>query len=367
LAHIKNIYIGYISSPLIAPFVTALRRVEEAKDLVVVLESNTGERSYGSATAVKEVTGEDLTTIKDAIQHQLAPKLLEACNKNLLPPDQISNLIQKAMVGNSSAKCALEIAYYDLFARENQKSLIELLSTNKKDFETCYTVSLNSPETMLKQSINAVNQGFNDLKLKLGHKSIEQDIDAFNLLNDSTPANIKFRLDANQAWTFSSASTFLSNVDISSITMLEQPVDKEDLDGLRKIKELNKVKVFADESAFNYNQLEDLISKRRCDGVVIKLLKTSGFSEAIKMANLCLDNDLEVMVSSMLETKLGVYSSLVFAGSIKQDCLIDLDAAFLQQKNPFDGGFTQKGPYIKLNFNRLEIYDKLDQLSRLDL
>ena len=81
---------------------------------------------------------------------------------------------------------------------------------------------------------------------------------------------------------------------------------------------------------------------------MIKLLKTGGFKEAFQMAEICEKNNVSVLVSSMLETKLGVYASLLFAASLKTPPLLDLDAAYLAKGDVFKGGFTQDAETIYL-------------------
>ena len=314
---IKKVYAAYIEIPLKNPFVTALRKVTKAKDLVLVLESTCGKKGYGSATATKKITGEDLETIKSCLKHQLLPCVLEKTFKSMPDPKVLSDFIHAAVDGMSSAKCLIEVAYCDLYAKIYGKTLTQFFKTNRTKFTTSYTISLDDPEKMALQARQAIDCGFKSLKIKLGHKNIAEDIKAFSLINDSTGKDIRFKIDANQAWTSSNAQIF-DEIDMSKVVLLEQPLEKNNFDGIRKLKKATTIPIFADESAFNSKELKKLIESSCCDGVVIKLLKTGGFYEAIRMIDLA-KKFQKIMVSSMLETKLGVYHALIVAAGLTPD------------------------------------------------
>lgn len=365
-SNIKKVYAAYIEIPLKNPFVTALRKVTKAKDLVLVLESTCGKKGYGSATATKKITGEDLETIKSCLKHQLLPCVLEKTFKFMPDPKVLSDFIHAAVDGMSSAKCLIEVAYCDLYAKIHGKTLSQFFKTNRTEFTTSYTISLDNPEKMALQARQAIDCDFKSLKIKLGHKNIAEDIKAFSLINNSTGKDIRFKIDANQAWTSSNAIDFLDEIDKSKVVLLEQPLEKNNFDGIRKLKMATTIPIFADESAFNSKELKKLIESSCCDGVVIKLLKTGGFYEAIRMIDLAKKFQKKIMISSMLETKLGVYHALIVAGLTPVDSHIDLDASFLQSKVPFEYGFKQTGPEIAIDNENIDIFEYLEKTGSLE-
>src|SRR5690606_14525743 len=111
---ITDIQFGMLRVPLKTAFKTALRTVEQVEDIVVMVHTDTGHVGYGEAPATAVITGDTHGSIVDAIRHYISPRLIgeEVANLN-----RITRLVQGAMEKNSSAKAAIEIAVYDLWAQ----------------------------------------------------------------------------------------------------------------------------------------------------------------------------------------------------------------------------------------------------------
>ena len=111
---IAKIQLAMLRVPLKTPFKTALRTVNAVEDVVVVVTTDTGEVGYGEAPATAVITGDTHGSIIDAIRNVIGPRLIGQEIANL---NRITGLIQGAMENNFSAKAALEIAIYDLWAQ----------------------------------------------------------------------------------------------------------------------------------------------------------------------------------------------------------------------------------------------------------
>jgi len=117
-----------IKIPLKNPFVTALRRVENIEAIQLEIFSST-HSGIGEAPATKAITGETLETIMITLQTVLLPVLL---NKKFTSLKDMLDLLHGAISKNSSAKACLEIALYNLFAAQNNQTLLEFLGAKKK-------------------------------------------------------------------------------------------------------------------------------------------------------------------------------------------------------------------------------------------
>ena len=157
------------------------------------------------------------------------------------------------------------------------------------------------------------------------------------------------RLDANQGWTAKEAVYAIRNLEDSGVKLelVEQPVRADDLDGMKYITERVHTPIMADESTFGPKEVIELIKMRAADIINIKLMKTGGISNAIKIADIAATYDVECMIGCMLESSISVAAAVHFAVS-KSNVIskIDLDGPSLCQYDPVSSG---------VNFNNAEI------------
>jgi L-alanine-DL-glutamate epimerase-like enolase superfamily enzyme len=120
---------------------------------------------------------------------------------------------------------------------------------------------------------------------------------------------------------------------------VEQPVKAQDLDGLRYVTERVHTPVMADESVFGPAEVIELIRMRAADIINIKLMKTGGLSNAIRIADIAAMHQVECMIGCMLESAVSVAAAVHLAVA-KSDIItkVDLDGPSLSRYNPVDGG-----------------------------
>ena len=162
---ISEIQIGKISIPLKKPFKTALRRVDSAEDIIVKVIADTGETGFGNAPPTAVITGDSQDSVVAAIRDTLGPRMLGMDVENL---EGIMTSLDSGMLHNHSAKAALDIAVHDLFGKRFGLPLHAFLGGFRKEMETDLTISLNGPEEMVRDSLEAVGAGYTAIKLKVG-------------------------------------------------------------------------------------------------------------------------------------------------------------------------------------------------------
>jgi len=124
--------------------------------------------------------------------------------------------------------------------------------------------------------------------------------------------------------------------------MMEQPVHKEDYEGLRYVTQRTSVPIAADESAYSAANVAHLIAMGACNVVNIKLMKC-GFVEALDIAAVCRANHIELMVGAMMESRLATSAAAHFVAGLGGFRYIDLDTPMLLADDPFVGGYEQRG------------------------
>ncbi len=336
---ITDIRFGMLRVPLKTPFKTALRTVELVEDIVVSIHTDTGHVGYGEAPATAVITGDTHGSIVSAINKFIAPRLIGEEIANL---NRITRLIQGALERNTSAKAAVEIAVYDLWAQLYDTPLYKMLGGGEPVITTDITISVDHIDKMVADSLSAVDRGFESLKIKVG-KDIGVDIERVKAIYAAVEGRALLRLDANQGWTAKQAVYAMQSLEDAGVRLelLEQPVKAQDIDGLKYVTDRVHTPVMADESVFGPLEVIDLIRARAADIINIKLMKTGGISNAIRIADIAALYGVECMIGCMLETSISV-AAAVHVAVAKSGVItkVDLDGPSLCAFDPVDGGVT---------------------------
>ncbi len=345
---ITGFELGKLRIPLKMPFKTALRTVDYMEDVVIVLETDTGHKGFGSAPATAVITGETHGSIIEAIRTIILPAIKNEDIQNL---NHVVDLIQGSLYKNFSAKAAVEIAVYDLFAQSLGAPLYKILGGGEPVLSTDLTISVDYIDKMVQDAIDAVDRGFEALKIKVG-KDMRVDIERVKAIYAAVSDRALIRLDANQGWTPKQTVTALRELESSGVEIefIEQPVRGNDIEGMKYVTERVTTSVMADESSFGPREVIDLIQMRGADIINIKLMKTGGISNAIKIADIAALYDVDCMMGCMLETAIGV-SAAAHVAVAKSSSItrVDLDAPLLATINPVVGGVFFDGSEISIS------------------
>lgn len=334
---ITEIRFGMIRVPLKTPFKTALRTVDTVEDIVVSVHTDTGHVGYGEAAATAVITGDTHGSIIEAIRRYIAPRLV---GQEIADLNRITQLIQTALEKNTSAKAAVEIAIYDLWGQLYGAPLYQMLGGGDPVITTDITISVDYIDKMVSDSLSAVERGFESLKIKVG-KDIGVDIERVKAIYAAVEGRALMRLDANQGWTAKQAVFAIRQLEDAGVRLelVEQPVKARDLDGMKYVTERVNTPIMADESVFGPTEVIDLIRMRAADIINIKLMKTGGISNAIRIADIAALYGIECMIGCMIETSISVAAAVhVAVAKASVITKVDLDGPSLCAFNPVDGG-----------------------------
>ncbi len=331
--------------PLTKPFKTALRTVETAEAVVVKVICDNGITGWGEAPPTHVITGDSLNSVEYAVQNIFKPYLL---HKNLLNYEAIFQGLQTILVGNSSAKAAMDMALYDCIAQNCKLPLYQFLGGYRNELETDFTVSVNSPQEMGDDAVEYVKQGFTVLKVKVGKDEASLDFDRIKQIRDKVGYDIKIRLDANQGWNPKESIRVIRKMEDAGldIELVEQPVLAADIEGLKQVTDHVDTPIMADESIFTPLQAMQVLKTRSADLINIKLMKAGGIYQAQIINSLAETCGVECMVGSMIETRLGITAAAHFAASKKNITRFDFDAPLMLAKDIVIGGIIYEGKRI---------------------
>ena len=216
-----------------------------------------------------------------------------------------------------AARNALDCAFWDLAAKSSGSSVAESLGlASDVAFETCFTLSLDTPQAMARAAADATAHKL--LKLKLGGMG---DLDRMAAVRQARP-DARLVADANEAWTEDMVGPYLGGADELGFELIEQPLPAgadHMLEGLDR-----SVPVCADESLHTRAELADIL--HRYDAVNIKLDKAGGLTEALALRDNARGAGLKIMIGSMVATSLAVAPAFLLSDGADW---VDLDGPLL--------------------------------------
>lgn len=344
---ITDIRLGKISVPLRVPFKTSLRTVESVEDIIVEIHTDTGNIGYGEAPPTGVITGDTTGAIIGAIKDHIKKSLI---GKNIEEFEDIMITLNSCVLKNTSAKAAVDIALWDLYGQLYNAPIYKLLGGRRKSITTDITISVNDPEEMVRDSIEAVKRGYDTLKVKVG-KDSKKDIERLDAIRKAIGTDINIRIDANQGWKPKEAVHILRSMEDKglNIEFVEQPVTAHDLDGLKFVKDNIAIPVLADESIFSPVDALKILEMGAADLINIKLMKTGGMYNALKICSIAELYGVECMIGCMLEAKISVNAAVHLACGKGIITKIDLDGPVLCSEDPIIGGSVFKEKQITVS------------------
>ena len=340
---IKNVQIEQINIPLDAPFTIAIGAKYNIENVLITITLENGIEGYGEAAPLEPVNGENQAT---------ALATLMSCKAYLMGKKasdyrQISSHLKSVFWAQATARCAIEMALLDAYTKTLGIPLYQFFGGAESQIETDYTVDIVLPETARKNARKLAQKGFKTLKTKVG-KNLKDDVERVIAIKEGAP-DCRIMLDANQGYTASEAIRFLEMLEKNNIRpeLFEQPVIKHDLQGMKLVKESTSVPIAADESVFTSADAMAVARMGCADLINIKIMK-SGLVEALDIAAIARSANIKLMIGCMLESKLGLGTSVHFAAGLGGFQFIDLDPHIDPEKELFDGGPEFKAPLYQL-------------------
>ena len=256
----------------------------------------------------------------------------------LTEPERYWHYLHHLLPNNPFLVSALDMACWDLFGQMKGKLLHQLWNTEWINTPlTDYTIGIDSIDKMRKKMLE---KPWPIYKIKVG---TDEDIVTIEALRKHTDAI--FRVDANAGWTLQEALAKIPILKDLGVELIEQPLAKDDYEGMKVLFNESSLPLFADESCVFEQDVE------KCSmyfhGINIKLTKCSGITPAIRMIAKARQLNLKVMMGCMNETSIG---SAAIANFLPQLDYVDMDGPLLQTEDLASG--------IDYNFGEISIKGK---------
>src|SRR2546423_5689808 len=335
---IRSVTVEPLNIPLLEPFTIATGTTTEARNVLITITLEDGSVGYGESTPFSPSTGETQETALAAARG--CAELLKS--KDAAHWRILSKLLRGVFFSQMTAIAGIEVALLDALTHSYGIPLYVFFGGSATAVETDISIPLVTPEHAYDLAKAIVARGITTIKIKVGG-DIREDVVRVQAVREAAPG-IGLMLDANQGYTASEALLCLEALDDHGIRplLMEQPVHKDDYEGLRYVTQHTPVPVAADESAYSAANVAHLIAMGAINVVNIKLMK-SGFVEALDIAAVCRATHTQLMIGAMMESRLATSAAAHFVAGLCGFCSIYPGTSKLLSDDSFFWGGEAKG------------------------
>lgn len=288
-----------------------------------------GIKGYGEAPAITyyNITVEemisDLESKKDLVE-----------KFSFSDPERYWHYLHHLFPKNPFLVCALDMAGWDIYGKMKKKQLHQLWNLDPSTAPVSdFTIGIDDADIMLKK---IKEMPWPVYKIKVG---FDDDIRNIAILRQHT--NAVFRVDANAAWDLETAMHKINQLNDLGVEFVEQPLAKDDWDGMKVLYEKSPLPIIADESCVFESDVEKCF--QHFHGINIKLTKCSGITPARRMIQKAKSLGMKVMVGCMNESSIGTAAIAQLAPLLDY---VDMDGTLLQTEKNGEGVKFEYGKII---------------------
>ena len=330
--------------PLTEPFAIATGAPSIATNVLVRLVLADGTIGLGEAAPFAEVSGETQASSLRAIEE--AGGWLVGRDARAYRP--LSAELGATLGKEAAARCALETALFDALARHWRVPLWAFFGGHGTAIHTDMTITAGDADHAARAAAAILGRGISTIKVKIGALSPAQDSERLRAVRRIAPS-APLIVDANGGYTPHQALELVERLATLEIEleMFEQPVAPSQWTELRRLMAGKSVPLCADESARSAADVLGLLREDAIDAVNIKPMKC-GVVEAMAIWTVARTAGKRIMIGGMVESSLAMSFSVHMAAGLGGFSYADLDTPMFMQRQPFTGGFRQRGSELSV-------------------
>jgi L-Ala-D/L-Glu epimerase len=294
------------------------RESQDTADVVQVEVSHDGVSGFGEGAPIERY-GESAESALEYIE-----AFADALGEDPFALDEIEGRLGPR---EWAARSALDAALHDLQGKLTGAAVWKLLGLRQLGPPTSWTIWLGDPDDMGNRAAKVADR-FLRLKLKLGARD-GRDVDRVRAVRETT--EVPLQVDVNEYWTVDEALDALPQLAELGVEYCEQPLPAGDPDGPR-LKAASPIPIYVDEDCHRLDSVA--ACAERAHGINIKLAKSGGIREAVRMAHAARALGLGVMLGCMIESGLGIAAAAQAAALCDH---VDLDGNLLLAYDPWPG------------------------------
>ena len=288
------------------PFVIASSALAAGPCDLVRVETDEGLTGYGEACPAYEFTGDTLWTVEDVIGEYLGPATI---GRDPFHIEEIVHVWERELwtVGNQAARAALEMALWDLQGKALGRPLVDLIGGRTRDgLPEVIAWGWDEPEVLSAKTQAMRDEGVTVFKVKVGDTP-ERDEARVAAVREAAGRHARLTVDANQGWyDVATAVRAIKRLEPYDIEFVEQPVRMDDLEAVRRVRDRVDVPIALDESVREPRHALAAVKAGAADIFVVKLMKSGGILNALKINAIAEAAGVGVMIGNMGESSLGL-------------------------------------------------------------
>lgn len=303
--------------PFVTPLITAKGVINSRRGLIVRGLSSDGRIGYGEIAPLEGISSETLIEARQALV-AITPTL-QGCEipaiATTLP--ELIDVLFTDIPRHPSLVYGVETMLADLSSQESGVSLSRWFSPTSTPAVPVNAILSGSLTEVTGQLRRKSDSGFYAFKLKVGVESLGEELEKIATIRKLVGGKATIRLDANGAFNFEQATAFLSQVGQYDIEYIEDPLPFQYIDRLEELKRRCRIPVAADAGVKSLLRQDNCV----CDVVILKPTIVGGIRRSLELSRLAASQGIKTVISSTLETGIGLTASLHLAVILSDNIL----------------------------------------------
>ncbi len=289
--------------PLRKVFKNSLASKDTQKSLVLILTTDEGLRGFSSVEPdTPNYSEETWYEIKETVLREFVPILLAEDPQDI---HSINTWMEAKVYGHYMSKSLVETALYDLSAKHQKTQIYRMLGgTTPKPIPLIGWVGISSDNQRVDETSQFLDQGFGCIKYKID-SDIEGTAEFISEVRRQLGHGFEIRLDANQSLNGSLSRKLIEKLERFEISLLEQPINRDDLEGMAFITHDSTIPIMADESASSIMAVRNLIWTHACNIIKVKVMRSGGIDATRLIVSMAKANGMKCVIGNGFSTSIG--------------------------------------------------------------
>lgn len=310
---IKRLEIMRIKVPTQKPYKVSFGAITSSDTILVQLYTNEDIVGVGESDPLFGFTPENPETIITALRDYLMPAIR---GMNPLNLEKLHSKMATALEGHYMAKAAVDLAIHDIIGKFIGLPTYDLLGgAYREKLPVMWPLGSAKPEDNVEEAERKLHKGFKTFMIKVGAETTETDVNRVAQIRKAVGKEANLIIDANQGWGTKQAIRTIKKIERYDPAFVEQPVQKNDFEGMARVARACDVPISADESLRTVHDAMKLIEHGSADVFSVKMGKHGGIRNAKKIAALAEAKRIPCFINSMIEHGVTLAASLHYGAS----------------------------------------------------